>query len=143
MSADCHRLRLAVPALSYQAAGTPADPARVINLGSIDGLHTPLYDNYSYAASKSAIHHLTRMLAERLAPVHINVNAIAPGYFDTDMTGPLIDNYGLDRLLSIVPQQRMGGADDITGVARFLAARASAFITGVTLPVDGGIAGAL
>jgi NAD(P)-dependent dehydrogenase (short-subunit alcohol dehydrogenase family) len=124
-----------------ETAGRADDPARVINLGSVDGLHTPLFENFSYAAAKAAIHHLTRMLASHLAHRHITVNAIAPGYFDTDMTQPMVDSMGLDALMSIVPLKRMGADDDIAGVAVFLAARASAYMTGTTLPVDGGIIG--
>jgi NAD(P)-dependent dehydrogenase (short-subunit alcohol dehydrogenase family) len=133
-------LQKLLPLLEH--AGTQRDPARVINLGSVDGVHAPLYENYSYAAAKSAVHHLTRMLGARLAPRNINVTAIVPGYFDTDMTRPLIDAYGLDTLMSIVPLDRMGGGDDIAGVAIFLASRASTYITGTMLPVDGGITGA-
>jgi NAD(P)-dependent dehydrogenase (short-subunit alcohol dehydrogenase family) len=124
-----------------ESAGRADDPARVINLGSVDGLHTPLFESFSYAASKAAIHHLTRMQSSHLAHRHINVNAIAPGYFDTDMTQPMLDSMGLDKLMSIVPQRRLGLGDDIAGVAVFLAARASSYITGTTLPVDGGLIG--
>ena len=124
---------------NLDAAATKADPARVINLGSVDGVHTPLYESYSYAASKAAIHHLTRMLAAHLAGRNINVTALVPGYFDTDMTQPLIDAYGLNTLMSIVPLDRMGNDADIAGVAVFLASRASAYMTGITLPVDGGL----
>lgn len=124
-----------------EAVGRADDPARIINLGSVDGLHTPLFENFSYAAAKAGIHHLTRMLAAHLATRNISVNAIAPGYFDTDMTQPMIDSMGLDALMAIVPQKRLGQGDDISGVATFLASRASAYITGVTLPVDGGLTG--
>lgn len=124
-----------------EAAGRADDPARVINLGSVDGLHTPLFENFSYAAAKAGIHHLTRMLSARLAPRNVSVNAIAPGYFDTDMTQPMIDSMGLEALMAIVPQKRLGQADDISGVATFLASRASAYVTGITLPVDGGLIG--
>jgi NAD(P)-dependent dehydrogenase (short-subunit alcohol dehydrogenase family) len=124
-----------------ETAATKDDPARVINLGSVDGMHTPLYDSYSYAAAKAGIHHLTRMLAARLAKRNINVSAIVPGYFDTDMTQPLIDAYGLETLMSIVPLNRIGADADIAGVAIFLASRASRYMTGITLPVDGGITG--
>ncbi len=124
-----------------EAAGTAADPARVINLGSVDGWHTPIFENFSYAAGKAAIHHLTRMTAAHLASRNICVNAITPGYFDTDMTAPMIESMGLDALLAIVPQKRLGQYQDMAGVAVFLAAKASAYLTGVTLPVDGGIIG--
>ena len=119
------------------------DPARIINVGSIDGMHSPLYENYSYASAKSALHHLTKLLSERLACKSINACTIAPGYFDTDMTGSLVQAYGLDKLLSIVPQKRLGSESDIEGVAVFLASRASAYINGIVLPVDGGITGGL
>jgi NAD(P)-dependent dehydrogenase (short-subunit alcohol dehydrogenase family) len=124
-----------------EAAGRVEDPARVLNLGSVDGLHVPLFENFSYAAAKAGLHHLTRMLASHLAARHINVNAVAPGYFDTDMTAPMLGRMGLDALLDIVPQKRLGQHDDMAGVAVFLAARASAFVTGVTLAVDGGLIG--
>ena len=125
-----------------QRAGRPDDPARVLNIGSVDGLHMPLFENFSYAPSKAALHHLTRMLATHLAARHINVNAIAPGPFDTDMMRPMVDKMGLAAITGNVPQRRMGNADDAAGVAIFLAARASAFITGAILPVDGGLFGA-
>ena len=84
-----------------EAAGTAADPARVINLGSVDGWHTPVFENFSYAAGKAAIHHLTRMTAAHLANRNICVNAIAPGYFDTDMIAGIYlpGNIPLDELL--------------------------------------------
>ncbi len=69
-----------------RAAADAADPARVINIGSIDGLRTPALENYSYSASKAAVHMLTRHLAKRLASEHITVNAIAPGPFESKMT---------------------------------------------------------
>ena len=82
------------------------------------------------------------MIKHQLAARHINVNAIAPGPFDTDMMRPMVDKMGLAAITGNVPQRRMGNADDAAGVAIFLAARASAFITGAILPVDGGLFGA-
>lgn len=124
-----------------EAAAEPGDPARVINVGSVDGLHTPIFENFSYAPSKAALHHLSRMLAAHLAPRNITVNVIAPGPFLTDMLAPMVDSMGEDSILANVPLKRMGGPDDAAGVAIFLAARASAFVTGTVLPVDGGIFG--
>ena len=118
------------------------DPARVINIGSVDGLHSPIFENFSYAPSKAALHHLTRIVAGHLAQRHINVNCIAPGPFDTDMMRPMVAKMGLDVVTANVPMKRMGNAEDAAGVAIFLASRASAYITGTVLPVDGGLFGA-
>jgi NAD(P)-dependent dehydrogenase (short-subunit alcohol dehydrogenase family) len=68
-----------------RAAANAEDPARVINIGSINGLQPPMVENYSYSASKAAVHMLTRHLAKRLASEHITVNAIAPGPFESKM----------------------------------------------------------
>jgi len=124
-----------------EAAARPGDPARVINVGSVDGMHTPIFENFSYAPSKAALHHLSRMLAAHLAARNVTVNVIAPGPFLTDMLAPMVDQMGEDSILANVPLRRMGGPDDAAGVAIFLAARASAFVTGTVLPVDGGIYG--
>ncbi len=133
-------LQKLLPAL--ERAARADDPARVINVGSVDGLHTPLFENFSYAPSKAALHHLTRMLAAHLAKRHINVNCIAPGPFDTDMMRPMVDKMGLDGVTANVPMGRMGDGKDAAGVAIFLASRASAYVTGTVLPVDGGLFGA-
>lgn len=121
-----------------EAAASPVDPARVINIGSVDGMHMPAFDNYSYAPSKAALHHLTRMLASRLAAKSVTVNAIAPGPFATDMMAPMVATMG-EQIVGAVPLGRMGRDDDIGGVVVFLASRAGAFITGAVLPVDGGL----
>ena len=133
-------LQKLLPAL--ERAARADDPARVINIGSVDGLHTPVFENFSYASSKAALHHLTRMLAAHLAKRHINVNCIAPGPFDTDMMRPMVDKMGLDGVTANVPMARMGDGKDAAGVAIFLASRASAYVTGTVLPVDGGLFGA-
>ena len=122
-------------------AASVDDPARVINIGSIDGLHLSLFDNFSYSASKAALHHLTKMTASHLASRNITVNAIAPGPFATPMMAPMIEKMG-NEIKAEIPLDRLGEAADIAGVAVFLAARASAYITGTVIPVDGGIMGA-
>ena len=121
-----------------EAAASPADPARVINIGSVDGMHMPAFENYSYAPSKAALHHLTRVLAARLAVKAVTVNAIAPGPFATDMMAPMVASMG-EQIVGAVPLARMGRDDDIGGVAVLLSSRAGAFITGAVLPVDGGL----
>ena len=124
-----------------EAAARPTAPARVINIGSIDGLHTSLFDNFSYGPAKAAVHHLTRVLATHLAARHITVNAIAPGPFATDMMAPMVARMG-DEIINRVPLKRMGGQEDAAGMAIFLASRAASYVTGTVLPLDGGMLGA-
>jgi len=119
------------------AAAARDDPARVINVGSVDGLTPSRYENYPYSAAKAGLHQLTRQLALHLAPRHISVNTIAPGYFSTRMTRGVLEADG-DDLLSAIPQRRMGIDTDAAGLAIFLSSRASAYITGATIPLDGG-----
>ncbi len=120
------------------AAGKAADPARVINIGSIDGLRTPELDHFAYSASKAAVHHMTRVLAMKLAGRHITVNAIAPGPFESRMTKWVLDN-ARDALVGHCPLGRIGEPQDMAGIAIFLASRAGAYLTGTVIPVDGGI----
>jgi NAD(P)-dependent dehydrogenase (short-subunit alcohol dehydrogenase family) len=122
-----------------RAAATAERPASVINVGSVDGLRVPAVENYSYSASKAAVHMLTRHLAKRLAPDHINVNALAPGPFESKMTEFMLGNEDIRRELDArIPAGRIGEPDDIAGAARFLASRAGAYTTGAVIPVDGG-----
>lgn len=122
-----------------EAAATEADPARVINTGSVDGFHTPEVgrNNFSYSASKAAVHMLTQHLAGELAP-KILVNAIAPGLFPSKMTKVLL-SAGEDAVGAALPLGRVGQPDDMAGVAVFLAGQASSYITGTVITVDGGI----
>lgn len=123
-----------------EAAGTADDPARVINIGSIAGNVVTDLDAYSYTASKAAIHHLSRQLANDLVGRHINVNVLAPGYFPTSMTAHLRDDpdAGLEKK---IPMRRLGRPEDISGAIVFLSSRAGSYVTGIELPVDGGILG--
>lgn len=125
------------------AKATKADPARVINIGSVDGLRTPLWDNYSYSVSKAGLHHLTKTLATPLAKRHVNINSIAPGPFVTDMMAPMIESMGEERISEKVLLNRLGVYEDMAGVALFFGSRASAYITGTILPVDGGMTAAV
>lgn len=122
-----------------RAAATAGDPARVINIGSIDGLHVPGLETYAYSSSKAGVHHLTRTLARRLAADNITINAIAPGPFESKMMEQTLKTFG-DAIKSAVPRGRIGEPEDMAGTAIFLASRASAYITGAVLPVDGGLA---
>jgi NAD(P)-dependent dehydrogenase (short-subunit alcohol dehydrogenase family) len=122
-----------------RAAGTHVDPARVINIGSIDGLHVPGLETFAYSSSKAAVHHLTRTLARRLAREHINVNAVAPGPFESKMMAETLKTFG-EAIKAAAPRGRIGEPEDMAGVAIYLASRASAYVTGAVIPVDGGIA---
>ncbi len=126
-----------LPAL--RQAGTADDPARIINVGSIDGIHVSQLPVYSYASSKAAIHQLTRVLARELGPQHITVNAVAPGPFESKMMAATLDAFG-DSIAASAPLRRIGRDDDMAGVAVFLASRAGSYLTGAIIPVDGGIA---
>ncbi|MCV6615978.1 MAG: SDR family oxidoreductase [Cellvibrionaceae bacterium] len=113
--------------------------ASVINIGSIAGIVGNGLDNFTYAASKSAVHQLTRVLAKELADSHIRVNAIAPGRFYSKMTEFLSqDPEGFAAECAAIPMHRWGEPSDIAGVALMLASKAGAFITGQIIPVDGG-----
>ncbi len=121
-----------------EAAATADDPARVINIGSIDGLRVPELETYSYSASKAGVHHLTRVLARQLGPRHITVNAIAPGPFESKMMAVTLEHFG-ETIAASSPLGRIGRPDDMAGAAVYLASRAGAYVTGAIIPVDGGI----
>jgi NAD(P)-dependent dehydrogenase (short-subunit alcohol dehydrogenase family) len=131
-----HTSKFFLPLL--EAAAAPGEPSRIINIGSIDGIHVPVLESYSYSASKAAVHQLTRHLAKRLAPT-ITVNAVAPGPFESKMMAATLEAFG-DRIAESAPMKRIGRPDDMAGVTIFLASRAGAYLTGAVIPVDGGIA---
>ena len=121
-----------------EAGGTQEDPARVINIGSIDGLRVPPFPTYAYSAGKAGLHHLTRVLARELGPRRITVNAVAPGPFESKMMSATLRELG-DEIADAAPLKRIGRPDDMAGVAVYLASRAGAYVTGAVIPVDGGI----
>jgi NAD(P)-dependent dehydrogenase (short-subunit alcohol dehydrogenase family) len=123
-----------------RAAATPEDPARVINIGSIDGIRVPAMEVYAYSATKAAVHMLTRSLAHQLAAESITVNAIAPGPFDSKMMAFALDNPQVRaQIAGEVPLGRIGRPDDMAGTAIYLASRAGSYLTGTVIPVDGGL----
>jgi NAD(P)-dependent dehydrogenase (short-subunit alcohol dehydrogenase family) len=126
-----------LPAL--EAAATHQDPARVVMIGSIDGLAVPSFESYAYSASKAAIHMMTRHLGRAVAGRDITVNAIAPGLFPSKMTRFLFDDHE-EEVVARIPRRRAGDAADIVGTVLYLASRAGAYTTGAVLPVDGGYA---
>ncbi|HEY6311831.1 MAG TPA: SDR family oxidoreductase [Streptosporangiaceae bacterium] len=121
-----------------EAAGTADDPARIINVGSIDALRVPELHTYSYAASKAGLHQLTRVLARELGLRHITVNAVAPGPFESKMMAATLAAQG-EAIAAASPLGRIGRPDDMAGVAVFLSGRGGAYVTGAIIPVDGGI----
>ncbi len=124
------------------AAASSADPARVINIGSVNGITSPKVgaNNWAYSASKAGVHMLTKHLALDLATEHIAVNAVAPGPFETKMMAHVYNDPALHEALEKrIPLHRSGEPDAAAGATIFLASRAGSFLTGVVLPVSGGI----
>ena len=125
-----------------KAAASEDDPARIINTGSIGGLHVPNWEAHAYGASKAALHHLTRSLAKALGPDRITVNAIAPGPFPSGLTDT--GSAAVQKsVATYIPLGRPGMAEDAQGAVLFLASRAGAYVNGHTIPLDGGYIAAL
>jgi len=133
-----------LPLLRKAAADVPA---RVINIGSIDGLKSAAFDTFSYGASKAAVHHLTRFLAAHLTKERILCNAIAPGPYPTWMLstgvgfGGETENADWDQVGRGNPSGRVGTAQDIAGLAIFLSSRAGEYVVGQVIASDGGAVG--
>ena len=127
-----------------EANATKEDPARIINIGSIDGIRTPMFDTHSYGPSKAALHTLTTQMAAKLVKRNIIANAIAPGPFPTYMlstgigTGGDVEGTDWDALGRGNPRKRVGTPQDIAGLAIFLSSRAGAFTVGEVIKCDGG-----
>ncbi|KUJ81828.1 SDR family oxidoreductase [Ruegeria profundi] len=121
-------------------SGSADDPARIVNVGSVMG-EVPMGDGaYSYAASKAAVLHLTKIMAKEFAPQHITVNALAPGPFVSKMTAfATADEETRERVGSTVPLGRVGRDEDIAGCMLFLCGRGGSYVTGAVIPVSGGI----
>ncbi len=130
--------KLLLPLL--RKSGTAEDPARVVNLGSVVGTRPQSNSAYSYGASKAAVHHLTRTLANELGGSHITVNAIAPGPFPSRMMAHVTGNECRRKAMEAgVPLHRVGTPEDIAGVLLMLTSRAGSYITGGIIPLDGGL----
>ena len=122
-----------------RASASDDDPARVINLGSVMGAQPMGNRAYSYAASKAAVHHLTRILAQELASERITVNAFAPGPFQSRMMAFATDSEAKRaHLAASVPLGRLGRPADLAAATLFLCGRGGAYVTGAILPIDGG-----
>lgn len=123
-----------------EKSASKEDPARIISIGSVDGLNVNRLPNYAYGPSKAAVHHLARTLAAHLADRNITSNAIAPGPFPSQMMAGTLEKYG-DQIRAGVPLKRVGEPGDIAGAAIYLSSKAASYVTGVIIPVDGGIVG--
>ncbi len=123
-----------------EKAATHENPARIINIGSIAGFHVPKHETYAYAASKAALHHLSRQLAYHLASRHITVNVVAPGMFPSQMLKATLDKLGEEKVVERVPLKRLTNGVDMAGACIYLASKAASYVTGAVLPVDGGTA---
>jgi len=121
-------------------SGSPEDPARVVNVGSVMG-EVPMGDGaYSYSASKAAVLHLTKVMAKELSPYDVTVNALAPGPFVSRMTAFATADEGTrDKVGKSVPLGRVGRDEDIAGCMLFLCGRGGSYVTGAVIPVSGGI----
>ena len=120
-----------------RAAASENVHASVIAIGSVGGLRVGPKENYSYSSTKAGLHHLVHALAKRLAPEHITVNAIAPGFFPSGMTQ--ITEEIKAAVLAAVPRRRVGVASDVVGATLYLSSRAGSFVTGSVMPVEGGM----
>jgi NAD(P)-dependent dehydrogenase (short-subunit alcohol dehydrogenase family) len=121
-----------------EASARSEEPARIINIGSIDAFHVPTHETYAYTSSKAAVHQLSKHLALKLAPSHITVNVIAPGRYRSQILENAIELEGADEMLAPIPLKRFAEGPDLAGAAIYLASRAGSFVTGAVLPVDGG-----
>lgn len=120
-----------------KAAASHERPAKVVNVGSIDGMRLNPWDTWSYHASKSSILYLTKRMAARLVRDNIIVTAIAPGAFESDMNRAARDHG--DEVARGIPARRIGTAEDMAAAALYLCSRAGDYVIGETLTVDGGL----
>ena len=120
-----------------EASASKADPARVINIGSIDGLRVPALETFAYSASKAGLHHLSRVLASHLGPRHITSNTLACGPFQSKMMKATLDKFK-DVIEGGVPLGRIGSPEDVAGTCIWLGSRAGAWVNGATIALDGG-----
>jgi NAD(P)-dependent dehydrogenase (short-subunit alcohol dehydrogenase family) len=120
-------------------AGSAANPARVINIGSVAGITSHGEEAYAYGPSKAALHQLSRMLARELVGQHINVNVIAPGRFPSKMTRHIAeDAQAMAEDCALIPMKRWGREEEMAALAISLASTAGAYMTGNIIPIDGG-----
>ncbi|MEN5094498.1 SDR family oxidoreductase [Pseudomonas protegens] len=122
-----------------RGAGSAANPARIINIGSVAGISSFGEQAYAYGPSKAALHQMSRILARELVSQHINVNVIAPGRFPSKMTQHIgNDEQALAEDTALIPMKRWGREEEMAALAISLASTAGAYMTGNVIPLDGG-----
>jgi len=121
-----------------EACSSKADPGRVINIASINGLHVPVVDTFAYSASKAAVVMLSKHLASALGPRHVTVNTICPGPFMSRMMRGTIAMVGEENMASGTSLKRLGAPEDVAGACIFLSSKAGSYLTGTEITVDGG-----
>ncbi|GAA5972835.1 hypothetical protein JCM11641_003963 [Rhodosporidiobolus odoratus] len=117
--------------------GPWSDPARVIMIGSVDGIRVPPLETYAYSASKAALHQLSRVLASQLGQRGITCNTLACGPFESKMMAATLAA-GRDHIVASIPLGRIGEPDDVAGACIFLASKAGSYVNGATIALDGG-----
>lgn len=120
-----------------EAASTAESPARIINIGSIDGLRVPALETFAYSASKAGLHHMSRVLASHLGKRGITSNTIACGPFESKMMKATLEKFK-EVIEGSIPLGRIGSPEDVAGTCIWLSSRAGAFVNGATIALDGG-----
>lgn len=125
------------PQLEAAGRNSELDPARVINIGSVDGLRVPALETFAYSASKAGLHHLSRVLANHLGRRNITSNVIACGPFESKMMAATLKKFK-EEITGNIPLGRIGTPEDVAGTCMFLSSRAGAYVNGATITLDGG-----
>ena len=139
LTLNLHRVFTITQLLTPQLekAAEKGDPARVINIGSVDGLSVPALETFAYSASKAGLHHLSRVLANHLGQRNITSNALACGPFQSKMMKATLEKFQ-DIIEDKIPLGRIGTPEDVAGACLFLSSRAGAYVNGATITLDGG-----
>lgn len=120
-----------------EKAGANGEPARVINIGSVDGLRVPALETFAYSSSKAGLHHLSRVLANYLGRRNITSNVIACGPLESKMMAATLKQFKT-QIEGGIPLGRIGSPQDVAGTCLFLSSRAGAYVNGATITLDGG-----
>ncbi|KAF1838469.1 NAD(P)-binding protein [Decorospora gaudefroyi] len=120
-----------------EAASSATSPARIINIGSVDGLRVPALETFAYSASKAGLHHMSRVLASHLGKRGITSNTIACGPFQSKMMKATLEKFQA-KIEGGIPLGRIGSPEDVAGTCIWLSSRAGAYVNGSTIALDGG-----